>query len=453
MWKKKTHEEYVDELAVKNPNVEVIGKYLGSKTKISHKCNLHNVIWDMTPDSALSGCGCYMCKKEKLRNHKVRTQRQYVEELSIVNPNTLVVGDYINNSTSILHKCKIHNTEFYMSPCRALAGQTCHQCMVNNRRAKKSKYHKEYCNELQQANPLIDVVGTYMGRAINIQHKCKICCYLWNAKPDNLLRGKGCPVCSGRIVGFAPEYRNSIWASEYREYFSRYLTEEQMKLYTPCSSKKIDVTCPDCRKYKIISIHQLKDCGLGCCCGDGWSYPNKFVYNVLCQLNLNITPEYSPQWANKKRYDIYLTDYNLIIENHGKQHYTEQMSLTHRTLEDEIKNDNEKYYLAINNEIKYYIVLDCRESSADWIKRSILQSDLPRILHFSEEDIDWTVAETYATRNMVKLAATLFNEDLNLATIARQLSVSSTTIIRWLRKATQIGWCDYHSKPSKITKA
>ena len=78
---------------------------------------------------------------------------------------------------------------------------------------------------------------------------------------------------------------------------------------------------------------------------------------------------------------------------------------------------------------------------------SVIRRKLTKKL--GEEDIDWFIAETYATKNMVKLASTLFNEGLNLAAIARQLSVSSTTIMRWLRKATQIGWCDYHSKLHK----
>ena len=34
MSKKKTHEEYVAELAIKNPNVEVVGEYINAKTKL-----------------------------------------------------------------------------------------------------------------------------------------------------------------------------------------------------------------------------------------------------------------------------------------------------------------------------------------------------------------------------------------------------------------------------------
>lgn len=38
MSRKKTHEEYVKELAEKNPNVEVIGIYCGNRIKIPHRC-------------------------------------------------------------------------------------------------------------------------------------------------------------------------------------------------------------------------------------------------------------------------------------------------------------------------------------------------------------------------------------------------------------------------------
>ena len=35
--KKKTHEEYIAELAIKNPNVEVLEEYLGANIRILHR--------------------------------------------------------------------------------------------------------------------------------------------------------------------------------------------------------------------------------------------------------------------------------------------------------------------------------------------------------------------------------------------------------------------------------
>ena len=34
MPKKKTHEEFVEEMKVKNPNIEILGRYINSTTKI-----------------------------------------------------------------------------------------------------------------------------------------------------------------------------------------------------------------------------------------------------------------------------------------------------------------------------------------------------------------------------------------------------------------------------------
>ena len=61
MPRKKTHEEYVQEVLIKNPNIEVIGQYTGANIKIFHKCNFDGYEWEATPGSILYGCGCPKC--------------------------------------------------------------------------------------------------------------------------------------------------------------------------------------------------------------------------------------------------------------------------------------------------------------------------------------------------------------------------------------------------------
>ena len=380
---------------------------------------------------------------------KRKTTEEYIKELELKNPNLEVIGNYINNHTKILHKCKTHNIIYSTTPIQALKGCGCDQCKSEKISNVLLKTHEQYVKEVYKKAKNIEVLGVYVGAEIKILHKCKICNYEWNAKPNNILHNRGCPVCSGKIIGPPPEYKNSIWASEYREHFSKYLTEEQMKQYTPNSKKNVHATCSDCGKCKLIRVQQLKDQGIGCMCSDGYSYPNKFVYHILCQLNLNVEPEYSPQWANRKRYDEYLIDYNIIIENHGKQHYTQQDSLTHRSLEKELENDQIKYQLAKENGINNYIVLDCRESSMQWIKQSILESKLPTLLKFSEQDINWIGADMYATNNLIKQASDLYNNGINASNIAKQLSTTCTSVTRWLKKATEVGWCNYISYQHK----
>ena len=309
----------------------------------------------------------------------------------------------------------------------------------------KRKTHEEYVAEVAKINPNIEVVGTYIDAHTQVLHRCKIDGHEWPSRPNNILRRKGCPVCSGRSIGAAPKYLNSIWSSEYKDFFSQYMTEEQMKSTTPHFGKKISLLCPNCGESKMIAPNTLFREGLGCACGDGQSFPNKFVYSVLKQLNLKVQQEYSPEWAGRLRYDDYINEYNIIVENHGVQHYQE-VRLTNRTLAEEQQNDMMKYNLAKDNGINEYIIIDCRKPTMEWIMASIMQSRLPQILKFTESDIDWIQAMSYATHNLIKDAAAMFNDGFGLSYIGNKLQKDPHTIAQWLKRATKIGWCDYIPK-------
>lgn len=66
MPRKKTHNEYVYELSVKNPNIEVVDNYIDTQTPIQHYCKKHKIYWNISPSSALKGSGCSECSKEKI---------------------------------------------------------------------------------------------------------------------------------------------------------------------------------------------------------------------------------------------------------------------------------------------------------------------------------------------------------------------------------------------------
>ena len=59
---KKEHQQYVDELKLKNNNLEVLGEYINAKTPILHRCLICENEWEVTPDSVLRGTGCPKCK-------------------------------------------------------------------------------------------------------------------------------------------------------------------------------------------------------------------------------------------------------------------------------------------------------------------------------------------------------------------------------------------------------
>lgn len=306
---------------------------------------------------------------------------------------------------------------------------------------RKRKTHEEYINEIAIKAPNVQVDGQYISSKTKILHTCKICLHKWSSTPNDVLHGYGCPVCAHRVIGNAPEYKNSIWASEYKNYFSKYLTEKQMKQYMPNSTDLIEVPCPDCGNIKRTKPVILLRQGLGCICGDNTSYPNKFVFNVLKQLNIDASTEYTPKWANGKRYDVYLPYYNIIIENHGLQHYEEQHSTIFKSLQEEQENDILKKNLAFKNNISKYIVLDCRKSSLEWIKKSIIESDLLNILKVNELSINWEHANEFAMSNLVHEAAILFENNYSVSDISKTFGKHVKTIRRWIHTAYNLGWC------------
>ena len=223
MPKKKTHEEYVAEVRNINPNIEVVGRYIGAHTKIKHRCLVDKYEWLVTPNNILKGKGCPKCS-----NHIKRTHEQYIEEVSLLNSNIEVLGEYINNTTPILHRCTIHNVEWNAIPINILRGHGCRQCgndiLANDR--KKDK--EQYIADLKRVNSNIIVLGEYINAHTPIKHKCLIDGFEWNAKPNNILSGKGCPICNES----SGERQVRQWLSEHD------IMYEPQKIFENCYNVK-----------------------------------------------------------------------------------------------------------------------------------------------------------------------------------------------------------------------
>ena len=123
--KKKTHDEYTNEILNKNILVEVLGIYDGSYVKIEHKCITCRYIWNTAPSVLLkSKRGCPKCA-----NNVKRTKEQYSEILKNKrNSEYCILGDYINTDTHSKHKHLICGLEWDVTPAALLAGSSCPDC-------------------------------------------------------------------------------------------------------------------------------------------------------------------------------------------------------------------------------------------------------------------------------------------------------------------------------------
>lgn len=191
MSRKKTHEEYVSELAVINPSIEVIDRYMGARIPILHKCLIDGNQWKATPTNTLRGHGCPICAGNIQKTHE-----QYVNEVHNINPQIDVVETYVNALTPIKHKCKIDGYEWNPFPITILRGGGCPLCGIKSSASLRSKTHEQYVIDCNLINPNIEVIGVYINCETPILHKCKIDNHEWLAKPNNILSGYGCPRCN-----------------------------------------------------------------------------------------------------------------------------------------------------------------------------------------------------------------------------------------------------------------
>lgn len=274
---------------------------------------------------------------------------------------------------------------------------------------------------------------------------CNVCKWTEGEVEESQLRGGGgCACCHGKpVLGI-----NTIWDTD-KWMVDLGVSEEDAKSYTSRSGEKIIVKCPECGKEKNKQISDIyNNKSIGCACGDGFSYPEKFMASIFNQLKLDIVTQSSKNmfnWCNNYKYDFYIPEYNCIVETHGNQHYEEIPR--GRTLEEEQENDRIKKELALANGIKHYIELDCRRSNLEWIRESILNSLLSEMFNLSK--VDWSEADLYAIRNNKgKDICNYWNEhpEATTADLAIVFDLDKTSIINYLKKGCKLNWCNYDPK-------
>lgn len=286
------------------------------------------------------------------------------------------------------------------------------------------------------------------------KYTCNKCGYSegWIEERILIKREMGCSCCSGRTVvnGINDIPTTDPWMIPYFQ--GGY---DEAKNYTHSSTESFNFKCPDCgeiKKNKIALFTLFRTRSIGCNCSDGKSYPNKFVYAVLKQIkNIQVRTEKKFEWSDNRVYDDFVlakSKQKIIIENHGSNHYNGKFkSIGGKSQEEEIINDTYKKHLAFQNGYtdENYIELNCMYSNLEWIKTSIVNSRLPKLLEFNTEDIDWNKCDIYAHSSLTRSAWDMWNNgNRNTKDIANKLDVSIGTVQRYLKQGNAINICNYN---------
>lgn len=149
---KKTTDEFVSEMKVKNPNLEILGEYDGNKESIETLCLKCKHTWYPKPSDLLSGYGCPKCNESKgeksisvfLENHEIKNTPQYkIEECKniFVLPFDFAIFDKFDNLFCLIE----YQGEQHYKPVKF--GKMSDESSIKkyNQTVNRDKIKKDYC--------------------------------------------------------------------------------------------------------------------------------------------------------------------------------------------------------------------------------------------------------------------------------------------------------------------
>lgn len=315
------------------------------------------------------------------------------------------------------------------------------------------------------------------------------------------VNGKNCNQCYTAADGrYNSPYSESL-KKNYPEIAERLVSDKDgNKLDTSKIRKKSHLECIfkciGCGKKITKTIEKAVESGILCeCCRDGILTPEKYVANVLRQMNIkyehrwgkkkgqllhlkNIDENYVQKFfdinkeelrkrierytkkyvnefniefhklAGKKEYDFFIRktsinkDIYIFIEANGEQHYKEKKGRS-RTLDEEVLNDMLKKALIEENfkdKDIIYIELDMRKSTKDFLENSV-KMKLKEVFDVSK--VNFEKAYNKSLKSEVVETWNLRKKGYTAKEIAKILNCDLSTVFYRVKKGRECGVLNY----------
>lgn len=285
--------------------------------------------------------------------------------------------------------------------------------------------------------------SVYIKQNIPITVKHKKCGYKFNILPQSVSRNKSCvcPKCNPSAIKHVIKGINDI-ATTNPELVHLFKNKEDAYKYKKWSKQYTWYICPCCGNEYYLQIQNVTKAGKVPCgiCNDGFSYPNKFMANLLSQLNIVYEKEYSPDWISPKKYDFYfqINNKNYIVEmDGGLGHGNSFGKPFQKHLDDGITIDKYKDKMAKNHGISV-IRIDCNYTSKrfEYITNSILNSYLAEL--FDLNAIDFKKCDLASNDNIFKaVLIDLQNGLYDTKVLSRKHKLGESTIRNYINTAIE----------------
>lgn len=308
--KRLTVEEYIKKCKEFNPNYDYseIGFTTISGKFVTPICKKHGKFRINASGLMSKYIECPECKREKRFNEFIRKAR-----LIHGNKYQYDISTYKNNKIPIRITCPIHG-EFWQAIGDHLKGYGCSKC--------SGKYKPTTEEWIQRVRPIYNYKYDY-SKVKYIDNKTPVTIICpehgeFYSIPSNHLKGtSGCPKCAALKSHNRQAKTTERFIQEAAKIHNNKYDYSKVSYYN--KSTKVIIICPEHGEFKQIPSSHLSGCGCPAC-----SFKNQGrLYSKIQETlsDLNFEQEYTTDWLDKQRLDIYCPEYNFAIEYDGEQHF------------------------------------------------------------------------------------------------------------------------------------
>lgn len=324
MGKKKTNEEFLEELKAKRSNdwkeYEFLGKYKSAHAKIRAR-HICGYTWAISPHSFLRGNGCPECSKKRVAKIRSKSNEAFLREIKTKRPSDWmeyeILEKYQGGHTKIkVRHCKC-NRIYGITPNHFLQRVRCPYC--SGRMKKSDKQFKKEVYKLVGGD--YTVLNNYVNNKIKIKIRHEKCQNVWDVNPLHFIQGSRCPFCSGLMRKTNDQFQQEVKDLEGDNYtfLDTYIND----------SIKIKVRHNNCGHIYKVKPNSFLNGNRCPKCSKRNSHGSQMIHSYLMEYNIQYTVEQSfddlkSDYGRKLRFDFSILKNNkliLLIEFDGRQHF------------------------------------------------------------------------------------------------------------------------------------
>ncbi len=138
--KRKTHNEFINELKAINDKIIIISEYIGDKRQILCKCLIDDNEWYSTPNNLLRGEGCPICGAKSRAEIVTKSNDEFVHQLKEINDNIIPLSKYQGRSKEVDCQCSKCGHIWQSTGDKLLSGYGCPVCRESHGEKKIRNY-------------------------------------------------------------------------------------------------------------------------------------------------------------------------------------------------------------------------------------------------------------------------------------------------------------------------